>query len=102
VGGLLVTMITYGTAGPGGTYVVAWGAIAFGAVQLFYGLLGGRRPPRLDNAGYDELEAATRLESQGRLQEAAVSYQLIADRYGGTPAGGDARKSLENLQAKLR
>lgn len=101
-GGLLVTAITYGTATPGGGYVVAWGAILFGAVQLLQGLYGGRQPPRLENAGYDELDSATRLEAQGRLQEAAAAYQRIAERFSGMPAGGDARKSLENLQVRLK
>src|SRR6185295_15854679 len=41
-GGLLVTFLTYGaaTSDPnGGTYVVAWGAIVFGAIQFFRGLV---------------------------------------------------------------
>ena len=38
VGGSLVTMITYGAAGGGGHYVVAYGAILAGAVQFFVGL----------------------------------------------------------------
>jgi len=36
-GGLLVTLISYLAAGPGGTYMFASGAIAFGAFQLFRG-----------------------------------------------------------------
>lgn len=39
VGGILVTVITYSAASGGGTYVVAWGAILFGAIQFFKGLL---------------------------------------------------------------
>ena len=39
-GGLSITITTYMTASEnGGTYLVTWGAIAFGAVQLFRGLL---------------------------------------------------------------
>ena len=63
--GLVVTAVTYSSARSGGTYVVAWGAIAFGSVQLFQGLLAGRRPPRLEKAGYDEFELATRPGSSG-------------------------------------
>src|SRR5262249_55721879 len=103
LGGLIVTAVTYSAArSGGGTYVVAWGAIAFGVVQLFQGVLGGRRPPRLENAGYDELELATRLEAQGRIQDAAAAYKSIAERFASTPAGDDARKSLETLQARLK
>lgn len=101
-GGLLVTTVTYRSASPGAPYLVAWGAILFGAVQLLQGLFGGRQPPRLENAGYDELEAATRLEARGRLQEAAAAYQRVAERFAGMPAGSDARKSLENLQVRLK
>lgn len=39
IGGLLVTIITYSAASEsGGTYVVAWGAVIFGAIQFFKGL----------------------------------------------------------------
>lgn len=38
VGGLLVTILTYSAASNGGTYVVAWGAVIFGAIQFFKGL----------------------------------------------------------------
>jgi hypothetical protein len=54
LGGILVTAATYGAASNnpnGGSYVVAWGAIIFGAMQFFRGLSaannGGRKfdPP---------------------------------------------------------
>jgi hypothetical protein len=40
IGGIVVTALTYAAAsgGGGGSYVVAWGAIVFGAVQFFRGL----------------------------------------------------------------
>jgi len=38
IGGVIVTAVTYSAASGGGTYVVAWGAIIFGAVQFFMGL----------------------------------------------------------------
>lgn len=38
VGGLIVTAVTYSSASGGGTYVVAWGAIIFGAIQFFKGV----------------------------------------------------------------
>jgi len=37
IGGIIVTAATYSAASPGGTYVVAWGAILFGAIQFFRG-----------------------------------------------------------------
>jgi len=41
-GGLVVTILTYALAsnGGGGTYVVAWGPVIFGGIQLFRGLIG--------------------------------------------------------------
>lgn len=39
--GILITAVTYSAASGGGTYVVAWGAIVFGAVRFFKGLSGG-------------------------------------------------------------
>ena len=39
VGGIIVTAATYSAAEGGGTYVVAWGAILFGAIQFFQGLI---------------------------------------------------------------
>lgn len=38
IGGLLVTFLTYSAASDGGTYVIAWGAVIFGAIQFFKGL----------------------------------------------------------------
>ncbi len=38
VGGGIVTALTYSMASSGGRYVIAWGAIVFGAVQFFRGL----------------------------------------------------------------
>ncbi|MGE0328513.1 MAG: hypothetical protein AB7K71_09235 [Polyangiaceae bacterium] len=38
IGGLIVTAITYSAAAGGGTYVVTWGAIIFGAIQFFKGV----------------------------------------------------------------
>jgi hypothetical protein len=37
--GVLITIITYAAAADGGTFVVAWGAILFGAIQFFKGLV---------------------------------------------------------------
>jgi hypothetical protein len=38
IGGLIVTIVSYSEATDGGRYVVAYGAIVFGAIQLFRGL----------------------------------------------------------------
>lgn len=51
--------------------------------------------------GYELLAEATRLETQGRVQEALLAYQRVADGYAETAAGHDARKSIESLRAKI-
>lgn len=38
IGGAIVTAVTFSSASGGGQYVVAWGAIIFGAFQFFQGL----------------------------------------------------------------
>lgn len=38
-GGIIITAVTYSAASGGGTYVVTWGAIIFGAIQFFKGLM---------------------------------------------------------------
>jgi HEAT repeat protein len=89
-------------SGPGGgTYVIAWGAIVFGAIRFFQGLSDRNQKPGAENIGYDALAYATRLEAEGRVQEALAIYEKIAESQPETGAGRDARKSVENLQAKL-
>ena len=39
IGGSVVTAVTYGAASGGCSYVVAWGAILFGAIQFIKGLV---------------------------------------------------------------
>ena len=36
--GVVVTLVTYNQAAPGGTYIVAWGAIIFGGIRFLRGL----------------------------------------------------------------
>lgn len=38
IGGLVVTVISFSAASAGGRYVLAWGAIIFGAIQFLRGL----------------------------------------------------------------
>jgi hypothetical protein len=38
VGGIIVTAVTYAAAANGGTYVVAWGAVLFGFIDIIIGL----------------------------------------------------------------
>jgi len=40
IGGTLVTAVTYNAAKDGGVYIIAWGAILFGALDFLRGLFG--------------------------------------------------------------
>jgi hypothetical protein len=98
VGGLVMTS-------GGGTYVVAWGAILFGALRFFWGVsLVNGNDEKIDpnEVAYAALSQATQLETQRKLPEAAGIYQKIADRFPDSDAGNDARKSLEILRANLK
>jgi hypothetical protein len=43
IGGTIVTLWTYNAAGPGETYVIAWGAIGFGAIDFLWGFFNWLR-----------------------------------------------------------
>jgi hypothetical protein len=59
IGGFIVTTATYSAATPGGGYIVAWGAIAFGALQFFRGMEQQAQAKRLtSDALANEAEAA--------------------------------------------
>jgi hypothetical protein len=49
---------------------------------------------------YELLNRATRLETKGRVEEALAAYRELMEKYPDSPAGQDARKSLESLEAK--
>jgi hypothetical protein len=73
---------------------------------IYFGFLGWLffrfRIPRDSgsvDAGYELLQCALRLETKGQIQEALKAYEDVALRYAHTPAGQDAKKSIESLQA---
>jgi hypothetical protein len=104
IGGGLVTAITYAAALRGtfgGTYVVAWGAMLYGAFQWYAGWKGNEERAPEDNA-YAELGHATALEARGRVQEALLAYKGILERYPDSAAAQDAKKSIESLWSQLR
>jgi len=104
VGGILVTVVSYASAARspfGGTYIVAWGAIVFGALRFFQGLSGRDARPSTEDNAYEALSVGTRLETQGRVQEAVAVYQAIIEKYPQTEASKDAKKSIESLRGHL-
>ena len=102
-GGILVTVISYTSAASspfGGNYIVAWGAIVFGALRFFQGLRGRDAQPKTEDIAYEALAHGTRLETQGRIQEALAVYQAIIEKYPQSDASKDAKKSIESLPVK--
>lgn len=59
-----------------------------------------REIPREDQAAA-LLDAATKLETRGRVKEALAKYQTVVERFDGTAASHDAQRSIESLQAKI-
>ncbi|SRR6266849_1181312 len=64
----------------------------------FTGIDTGIVPAFDTNEGYELLKKATKLERQGRVQEALAAYQRIVDKYPHTAVGTDAQKSIESLR----
>lgn len=57
--------------------------------------------PPPEEGAYHLLDIATKLETEGRVQEALAAYQRIVDRNPNTAAGQDAQKSIESLRSTI-
>lgn len=80
--------------------IIWWIANTIYAKNRWQEFVGVPYTPPPDEAAFELLDAATKLEAQGRVQEALAAYQRIVDAYPNTTGGQDARKSMESLQAK--
>jgi len=101
VGGILVTAVTYGLAASlpaGGTYLVAWGAIVFGALQFFRGLAqtssaGPSAPGLFMPAAAEPEHLLTVASEEARSELAAIKAELArlrparCSRFGAAAAG---------------
>ncbi len=94
--GILVTLVTYSAAAPGGTYVIAWGAIAWGAVEFFQGLSGRSSRAARQVQARDQLDLAAHLESVDRTA-AIAKYREIVQSFPRTPAAREAERNLRTL-----
>lgn len=113
IGGLLVTGVSYiaAVSSPfGGHYIIAWGAVVFGAVRFIEGLAAKsgaqtvKPQPSIMSIRPDPnelLSYGTRLEAQGRVSEALIVYKRVATEYPNSDVGRDANISYEDLQARL-
>ena len=89
IGGIVVTVATYGAAASGGgTYIVAWGAIVFGAIQFFRGLATQEPPDTTQVDHYIEvpepassIPAAEEAVHQAELESSAEPSWAAEGRY---------------------
>jgi hypothetical protein len=81
--------------------IVWWIANTIYAKNRWQEFAGVPYTPPPEDAAYELLSAAAKLEAQGRVQDALGAYQRIVDTYPSTAGGQDARKSIESLQAKI-
>jgi hypothetical protein len=98
--GAAVTVGTYLMAGPGGTYWVAWGAMAWGAFQLILGLIDSRKPPEQVEREAElekQFETAVLLDAAGRMDEAFAMYEDLANKHPDTKWGRDAKNTVASL-----
>ena len=51
IGGIIITIVTYSMSATGGRYIVAWGAILFGGIQLLRGLSNLHGQPGAGSTG---------------------------------------------------
>jgi hypothetical protein len=65
-GGLIVTMFTFAVAAGGGSYVIAWGAMLYGAIQFVRGASRVAQAPRPSHS------RPVSIPVQGSLPESAV------------------------------
>lgn len=73
-----------------------------GRVEFFLEGIGTEfRPPMREGGARELLDAATKLEAQGKVQEALSLYQEAAAKYPETEAGQDALRSMEALKKNL-
>ena len=88
-GGLIITFVTYASAEGGGAYVVAWGAILFGGIQMFRGLAEGSDEPvqqvtaeEADRAGIAVIlrSMISMAAADGRLDESEVDMIKVVTR----------------------
>ena len=101
-GGTAATLLSYMSAvnSPyGGHYVIAWGAMAYGAVKFIQGLAAGNARVADNNDARDLLDLAARLEGPDRAK-ALLTYKDIVKRFPGTRASEEAQRNIKALTSR--
>jgi len=100
-GGSFITLFSYAAAVSSsyvGHYVIAWGAIVFGAYDFFQGqaAAAGRIDRKGESQAQELLDLAARLESADRAKAVAL-YEEIVRTFPGTRASKEAQRNIEAL-----
>ncbi|WP_299192057.1 TerB family tellurite resistance protein [uncultured Erythrobacter sp.] len=108
-GGLFVTFATYSAAEGGGNYVLAWGAILFGGIQMVMGLAQGSDEGEAQQLTPQQVEAAgtsvilrsmiSMAAADGKLDEEEVGMIRVVSRsVFGSELGED---TIRDMSAKM-
>lgn len=81
--------------------LVIWIVLSWVAVNIPRERIAQQSRGATEDEIYELLNKATQLETKGRVHEAIKAYRELAETYPDRPAGEDARKSLESLEAKV-
>jgi len=101
IGGIALTLFSYLAAASsptGGHYVIAWGAIVFGAMRFFRSrAVANGRSDRKTQAQL-LLHTAARLESVNGAKATAL-YAEIVQAFPGTRASEEAQRNIQTLKS---
>ncbi len=101
-GGTAVTLFSYLAAvnSPyGGHYVIAWGAIVFGAMRFCQGRAAAVGRIDRDDHAHELLDLAARLESADRAKAVALYAEIIKE-FPNTRASEEAQRNIKALESK--
>src|SRR5579859_1161808 len=98
-GGSAVTLVSYlaAVSSPyGGHYVIAWGAVVFGAIRFFQGRAAAAGRVDHNSQARELLALAAQFESVDR-EKAVALYDEIVRTFVGTAASREAQRNIQAL-----
>lgn len=108
-GGIVVTVVTYGLASNrpnGGSFIVASGAIIFGARQFIRGMSAANASSMGHDSPNPQRDAASLLDEAARLEsvdfhKAISAYEEVIHQYPDTRASKEAASAVEVLKRSV-
>ena len=97
LGGSFVTLFSYMDAASSTSYyIVAWGALLYGAVEFFQGWLAATGRVKPNCQAQDLLNLAAQFESAAPAKAVAL-YEEVAKQFPGTRASEEAQRNIRTL-----